>query len=314
MAPLQIYEEASSNLRDALQAANCSFCTIGEIPLRPKSPLTLLFKDTDGKGGVLELPPVAQDDILPLLEACKQAPFGRGSETVLDPTYRRALVLPAEKFAVSPAAVVDPYTIGILDEISRHLLNRSDRRIIARLDKMNVYGPGDFFKGHIDTPKSSDMFGTLLINLPVAHEGGELVVFATNAKDSEPDAGDTESSAHVAQGKVSAGSGPEMKHTTNWGATDCLSWIAFFSDCPHEVLPVESGHRVTLSFDLIYDGLEVNNEGDQLKLEIIDRLASALTTDVVLNATSPFFGTHLQHRYVRHIIPFKTATTHRSHL
>ncbi|KAF8321608.1 hypothetical protein DL93DRAFT_2033066, partial [Clavulina sp. PMI_390] len=164
----------------------------------------------------------SSEDIAPLLEACKQAPFGRGSETVLDPTYRRALVLPAERFAVSPATQVDPYVVGILDEISRHLLSRSDRRIVARLDKMNVYGPGDFFKSHVDTPKSSDMFGTLLANLPAAHEGGELVVYATNARAEEAD-----------------GSG----HTTNWGAIDCLSWIAFFSDCPHEVLPVKSGHR-----------------------------------------------------------------------
>jgi hypothetical protein len=43
---------------------------------------------------------------------------------------------------------------------------------------MNVYGVGDFFKGHVDTPRSNQMLGTSLVNLPVAHEGGQLVVHA----------------------------------------------------------------------------------------------------------------------------------------
>jgi hypothetical protein len=33
----------------------------------------------------------------------------------------------------------------------------------ARLDKLNVYLPGGFFKPHIGTPRSPDMFGTLVL-------------------------------------------------------------------------------------------------------------------------------------------------------
>jgi hypothetical protein len=48
-----------------------------------------------------------------------------------------------------------------------------DTRVIAQLDKLNVYSAGDLLNGHIDTPtvtpQSTNM---LLINLPLAHEGG----------------------------------------------------------------------------------------------------------------------------------------------
>ena len=68
------------------------------------------------------------------------------------------------------------------------------------------------------------MFGTLLINLPAKHEGGQLVVRAPMGVDS----------------------GARMErdeYTTNWGDDNNFEWIAFFSDCEHEVLPVISGNR-----------------------------------------------------------------------
>ena len=35
-----------------------------------------------------------------------------------------------------------------------------------------------------------------------------------------------------------------------------IQWAAFYSDCEHEVLPVTSGYRVTLTYNLYY-----NNRG-----------------------------------------------------
>ena len=79
--------------------------------------------------------------------------------------------------------------------------------IIVCLDKLNVYAPGDFFKEHVDTPRSTDMFGTLLINLPTKHEGGQLIVRAPIG--------------------VNSGAGMERdEHTTNWGDGQNLEWIA----------------------------------------------------------------------------------------
>lgn len=38
----------------------------------------------------------------------------------------------------------------------------------------------------------------------------------------------------------------------NWSNTDAaaIQWAAFYSYCEHEVLPVTSGHRITLTYNL----------------------------------------------------------------
>jgi hypothetical protein len=123
-------DAASNNveiLRSALRAARMPFCAAGDIPISQNVPIKLLFKasaqgDRTSMNSVT-FPLSKADDINPLLEACKQASFGRGSEEVLDPSYRRALVLPADSFAIAPARAVDPYGLGILARIRQSLLS-----------------------------------------------------------------------------------------------------------------------------------------------------------------------------------------------
>jgi hypothetical protein len=181
--------ENADILRSALHAAKLPFCITGDIPISQNDPIKLFVEgpghgskgSLDAKG--VTFPLSSSNGINLLLEACKQASFGRGGEEVLDPSYRRALVLHASSFAIAPASAIDPWGLGILFKIRQTLLSTTDlgedetkntkgRRIVARLDKLNVYSAGDFFKSHVDTPRSNQMFGTLLMNLPVAHEGG----------------------------------------------------------------------------------------------------------------------------------------------
>ncbi|KAF8328332.1 uncharacterized protein EI90DRAFT_3064848 [Cantharellus anzutake] len=149
-------------------------------------------------------------------------------------------------------------------------------RIIAQLDKLNVYSEGDFFKGHDDTARSSDMFGTLLINFPVKHEG---VSFSDTEKRDE--------------------------YTTKWGSGTHLEWVAFFSDCEHEVLPVTSGNRVTLTFTLSFDnanngaepfGADIVAKSLDLKIELLHR---ALTARGIFTKGHPRLCFDLEHRYMR---------------
>lgn len=78
------------------------------------------------------------------------------------------------------------------------------------------------FKSHVDTPRSEEQFGSLVICLPCKHEGGQLVV------------------RHA---------GHTMEY--DWGKGDsAIQWAAFYSDCEHEVRAVTSGHRVTLTYNL----------------------------------------------------------------
>jgi hypothetical protein len=221
-------------VKNALKAANPPFCVSGDIPIER---LTLHFSpdEESTNSTAIRFPLDNPGAITPLIEACKQAPFGAGQKTILDPEYRRALVLPGHRFSVAPATCVDPSTLGILSQIQRILLSGSANRIYACLDKLNVYGVGDFFKEHVDTPRSNKMFGTLLINLPVEHQGGNLVVHA-------PDKNSEDGLTPQEDGQISTNANAES-YITYWGDTDVMGWIAFFSDCPHEVLPVTQGNR-----------------------------------------------------------------------
>jgi hypothetical protein len=88
-------------------------------------------------------------------------------------------------------------------------------------------GPSGKFKRHVDTPRSPHQFGSLVVCLPVEHEGGQLKVLHK---------------------------GKDFTFDWSTGAADadhaCIRWAAFFSDCEHEVLEVSSGHRVTLTYNL----------------------------------------------------------------
>ncbi len=77
----------------------------------------------------------------------------------------------------------------------------------------------------MDTPRSEQQFGSLVVCLPCAHSGGALVV------------------RHAGRSV-----------TYDWSMTDeaqpVIRWAAFYSDCEHEVLEVTAGHRVTLTYNL----------------------------------------------------------------
>jgi len=114
----------------------------------------------------------------------------------------------------------------ILGEIGQ--INPNCATLQAELYKLNVYAPGGFFRSHVDTPWSGQMFGSLVICLPTQFRGGELVV------------------RHQKK---------EIKYDWSSPVSDPLTglcWAAFFSDIEHEVLPVIEGYRVTLTYNLYY--------------------------------------------------------------
>ncbi|KAK3722919.1 hypothetical protein LTR37_002064 [Vermiconidia calcicola] len=165
-----------------------------------------------------------------LIQACVPASFGRGGEEVLDGDYRKAVKLDKTAFATSFC----PYEAGIIDVISQLLAPQTvhDKHmcsIKAELYKLNVYSaPSGKFKAHVDTPRSKDQIGSLVIALPVAHEGGELGV---------------RSAGKEVLFDWSAGEGCDDDRCT-------IKWAAFYSDCEHEVYEVTSGRRVTLTYNL----------------------------------------------------------------
>lgn len=232
---------------DAVNGAVSPFYVFGDIPLGNDNLILHFSSNEEGTNSkAIRFPLASPEAVTPLIEACKQASFGVGQESVLDPEYRRALVLQGRQFAVAPVTSIDPSALGILANVRRALLGDPTAHISAHLDKLNVYGVGDFFKQHVDTPRSNRMFGTLLINLPVEHKGGNLVVYAPNkSSDGRQENKQTSADASV--------KGHPKSYTTNWGDTNTVGWVAFFSDCPHEVLPVTQGNRCEISSCRIVD-------------------------------------------------------------
>lgn len=95
-------------------------------------------------------------------------------------------------------------------------------KISAQLYKLLLYEEGAFFKPHKDSEKAPGMFATLVISLPSAHEGGELLLTHGN----------------------------ETK-TISLCSEFAMSWAAWYADVLHEVKPVTSGYRLDLTYNLV---------------------------------------------------------------
>ncbi len=64
---------------------------------------------------------------------------------------------------------------NVLEDV-KNGLGIEEGAITPSLYKLLVYEKGDFFLPHKDSEKEPGMFGTLVIGLPSAHTGGELVI------------------------------------------------------------------------------------------------------------------------------------------
>jgi hypothetical protein len=214
----------------------------------------LRWDSSDSFDGIAKLQfPLASTDneamasLARLEGSCQLASFGHHGEDVLDETYRKAIKMDRSAFSVDFC----PYEVGIIDTIAQMLLPDSNYNsgmsgVRAELYKLNVsvltsarvtvdhpqiyVAPSGFFKPHVDTPRASSQFGSLVVALPCYHEGGQLVV------------------RHA-----------RYSHTFDWSANSsnldgstAIQWAAFYSDCEHEVLEVTKGYRITLTYNLYH--------------------------------------------------------------
>jgi hypothetical protein len=144
------------------------------------------------------------------------------------------------------------------------LLQPSAAAVVADFYKLNIYGPGGFFKPHFDTPRSSDMFGSLVVCLPSPHSCGTLALRHSSSSSSQSTTTDHKfdwsTDALTAQAaSTTAGGDPSAATATAAGAVasnnqldvlGSLQWAAFYSDSEHEVLPVTDGYHITLTYNL----------------------------------------------------------------
>lgn len=208
-----------------------------------------------------------EKEVEELVKECEQAPFGIGKETVYDTNVRLALHAKPENFSCS----FKLEETDILEKV-RKLLAPQTSKITAEFSKFNVYKKGGFFKKHRDTPRSTEMFGTLVLCLPLAFAGGRFYILHNEQKkELFWDQDITNFSEYELKGlreeikrKEEEEKKPKSKKSSySWGSSyyktesfkkmtpeNVIHWVAFYGDCEHEILPVDYGYRMTLTYNL----------------------------------------------------------------
>lgn len=166
--------------------------------------------------------PVPETQIRQLIEQAERAPYGRGEETILDTSVRKVWQLPPDKVRLGGKSWAGSFQ-SIMGQAAAGL-GCAESAVSAEFYKLLVYDQGSFFKAHRDTEKADGMFGTLVVVLPSAHRGGELVV------------------RHA---------GREVMVDLSVAEPSELAFAAFYADCEHEVRPMVEGNRVCLIYNLV---------------------------------------------------------------
>ena len=212
------------NLGELANDLCSSFCCGGRLE-QPEI-VRINYKLKNGDLSDIALPGADEKDLSQLLAASSVASFGKGTENVVDLSYRDAFKLDPDVLTTS----FELCNTSILSDIETSLV--PNRSIRADFHKFNIYtGPNGHFKPHLDTPYSGEMFGSLVVCCPTSFTGGALVTRHLGQEVIFDWSSSFQGSAAVSQN---------------------IQWAAFFSDVEHEILPVTSGHRITLTYNLYY--------------------------------------------------------------
>jgi hypothetical protein len=178
--------------------------------------------DVDGAGRIaFPVPPFQAGRLAAIAEA---APYGRGEETVVDREVRRTWQVDAAKVQIG-GRHWEKTLSGLVADIALGL--GVSEPVVADFYKLLIYDAGSFFVDHRDTEKVPGMFATMVLVLPSAHSGGELVI------------------KHLGR-EVVLDPHPEEPSE--------IGFAAFYADCVHEVRPVKTGCRLTLIYNLRFAG------------------------------------------------------------
>ena len=210
------------SINDALAAALQDVRTPGDFYATGHCALHVPLIEVDGAGPIaLPLLPAQAAQLIAVAEC---APYGRGGQTLVDTAVRRTWQIGADRVRIAGT-----HWTAMMDSVVERAaagLGAGDG-VVAELYKLLVYDEGSFFVNHRDTEKSAGMFATLIVALPSLHSGGELLV-RHRGRDVQLDLRSAEFSE--------------------------LAWVAFYADCVHEVLPITSGCRLVLVYNLLRPG------------------------------------------------------------
>ncbi len=207
-----VVERLAAAIGQATRAAQ--FVVSGELPA------VGLGLEVEGLGRVPV--PLKRGAAKALIAACHVAPYGKGTETLIDERVRKTFELDPSKFRLD-----DAWNSAIADATRTvaESLGLPAARLEARLYKLLVYEKGGFFLPHRDSEKHDRMVASLIVALPNPFEGGRLIVRHGAAKE------------EFAFKEAAA------------GKSACFA--AFYADCEHEVERVSYGVRLALAYNVV---------------------------------------------------------------
>jgi hypothetical protein len=273
-------EKSLENLRLTIHGVTSPFYCSGTFV--PDKPVTFVFRDgtrfavTRAKNDFDQ-----ENEVKPLLERCKPASFGDGKKTRYDRQVRDALQLNAQSGAFAIEGF-DPELAGILKKVQRELLPHDPNPIAVELYAVNVYRNGGHFAPHKDTPRGTDVFGTLVVCLPSQFMNGALVL-----------------SHRGVVRKFDWGRAIQAQKKPNQ-----LHWVAFFGDVDHQIERVWGGARITLTY-LLRRGAGAAPFPETAREDLAPRIQEAWQALLADQSFLPFGGIlgypccHLYHQDAR---------------
>ena len=164
--------------------------------------------------------PMRPKDVRELIARADSAPYGKGTQTIVDASVRDSLEVNASclSFSKQWKTAIEQTARNVAEE-----LGLPPDRINVKPYKLLIYPNGGFFLPHRDSEKHRSMVASLIVMLPSRFGGGELIV------------------EHERK-RQRFGFNQAKKQE----ACDCA---AFYADCLHEVRKVTSGVRVCLSYN-----------------------------------------------------------------
>lgn len=192
-----------------------SFCVSGSAPF--------VLPGLEVKGiGPIALP-LTSGQAKELIKHCEQAPYGKGEQTLVDTQVRRVWHLTPDRFTLTNPDW-DTFLKETLTRVKTEL-GLEKQKLESHLFDLLLYEPGGFFLPHRDGEKLDRMVATLVVVLPSAHQGGELVI------------------RHEGQEKTIDFSSKDNNQFR-------IQFAAFYADCEHEIRPLSKGHRLCLIYNL----------------------------------------------------------------
>ncbi|KAI9832827.1 MAG: hypothetical protein M1826_000993 [Phylliscum demangeonii] len=188
--------------------------------------------------------PLSSHHARKLIGVSRPAPFGKGSQTLVDEDVRKTWEIDGSKLSFANQEEWDDWLRDVIRTVAKDLgVAGGPDNIRPELYKMLLYEKGSMFKPHQDTEKTAGMFGTLVICLPSKHDGGAI---------------------HLKHGREEKTLMTAAKSAFN------ISYLAWYADVSHEVEMVHSGVRWVLTYNLISEvsprlqsaaGLDVQMDG-----------------------------------------------------